>query len=192
MKGEKWNSRRLAGLSVGREVKHEVAVRMIPAMQGLHLMADLRGCAANLPAMTEPDALRALCLRAVHDGALTPVGELFHRFGPPGGVTGVVLLAESHLAVHTWPELGAVTLDVYVCNYGADNSARAQGLLAALQQGFSPAQVVAHSVVRGEVGDLGDQGNVDEVPAACATSDLFSTALNQGPSTRGSPGCTKA
>ena len=149
-------------------------------------MADLRGCAADLPAMTEPDALRALCLRAVHEAALTPVGELFHRFGPPGGVTGVVLLAESHLAVHTWPELGAVTLDVYVCNYGADNSARAQGLLAALQQGFAPEHVLAHKVVRGEVGDLG------EVPAVCATSDLFSAALNQGPSTRGSPGCTKA
>ena len=49
----------------------------------------------------------------------------------------MVLLAESHLAVHTWPELDAVTLDVYVCNFGADNSERAeiltQALLRALQ-----------------------------------------------------------
>ena len=66
----------------------------------------------------------------MRDAGLAPVGELFHRFPPapgsdePAGITGVVLLAESHLAVHTWPELGAVTLDVYVCNFGADNSAK--------------------------------------------------------------------
>ncbi len=75
------------------------------------------------------------------------MGELFHRFPPaPGstgrrGITGVVLLAESHLAVHTWPELAAVTLDVYVCNLGTDNSARAHALLDALVAAFAPTQV---------------------------------------------------
>ena len=92
---------------------------MIGRMQGLHLTADLHGC---LPggrahaAMTDRAALRELCLAAVQRSGLAPVGELFHRFEPagpgePAGVTGVVLLAESHLAVHTWPELGAVTLE---------------------------------------------------------------------------------
>jgi hypothetical protein len=52
-------------------------------------------------------------------------------------VTGVVL-AESHLAVHTWPELGVVTLDVYVCNLGGDHSAQAEALLADLQAAFEP------------------------------------------------------
>ena len=77
--------------------------------------------------MTEPAALRATCRAAVAAAGLTAVGELFHRFEPgraptaraPAGITGVVLLAESHLAVHTWPELEAATLDVYVCNLGA-------------------------------------------------------------------------
>jgi S-adenosylmethionine decarboxylase proenzyme len=78
--------------------------------------------------------LRQLCLRAVQGCGLSAVGELFHRFEQRGGgVTGVVLLAESHLAVHTWPELGAVTLDVYVCNFSGDNSARADSLLADLR-----------------------------------------------------------
>jgi len=54
----------------------------------------------------------------VQAAGLTPVDGVFHRFPLPGGVTGVVLLAESHVAVHTWPERGAVTLDVYVCNLG--------------------------------------------------------------------------
>ena len=118
-------------------------------MQGLHLTADLSECPVALPAFTEPAALRALCLQAVRDAGLQPVGELFHRFPAGGGVTGVVLLAESHLAVHTWPELGAVTLDVYVCNFGADNSARAHSLLGALIDAFEPAQVERHELVRG-------------------------------------------
>jgi S-adenosylmethionine decarboxylase len=128
---------------------------MIQRMHGLHLTADLHGCAPARAEMTEPDALRTRCLAAVHDSGLTPVGELFHRFAPapgsagPAGITGVVLLAESHLAVHTWPELGAVTLDVYVCNFGADNSARAHSLLGALIDAFEPAQVERHELVRG-------------------------------------------
>ncbi len=126
-------------------------------MRGLHLTADLRGCRAGASLMTEPSALREACLAAVARGGLTPVGELFHRFQPApnaspasaGGVTGVVLLAESHLAVHTWPEIDAATLDVYVCNLGSDNSARAETVLAMLIEAFAPAAVERHAVERG-------------------------------------------
>ena len=100
--------------------------------------------------MADADALRTLCLQAVASTGLQAVGELFHRFPAPGGVTGVVLLAESHLAVHTWPELGAVTLDVYVCNLGADNSARAHALLALLQAAFDPGHSEHHRLERGK------------------------------------------
>ncbi len=125
-------------------------------MQGLHLTADLRGCAACRPVMTETDTLREACLDAVESAGLTAVGELFHRFVPasptaaaPSGITGVVLLAESHLAVHTWPELEAATLDVYVCNLGADNSARAEALMDALVAAFAPARIERHAQRRG-------------------------------------------
>ena len=124
-------------------------------MRGLHLTADLRGCAAASAVMTTPAALRSACLAAVAAVELTPVGELFHRFATTdegagtAGITGVVLLAESHVAVHTWPELGAATLDVYVCNLGADNSRRAEALLATLIDAFAPAAVERHAVERG-------------------------------------------
>jgi len=128
-------------------------------MHGLHLTADLRDCPVARAVMTEPDALRAVCLAAVRAAGLQPVGELFHRFAPapgaqagaPIGITGVVLLAESHLAVHTWPEIAAVTLDVYVCNLGADNSARAHAVLESLIDAFAPAGIERHSLTRGEV-----------------------------------------
>jgi len=128
-------------------------------MHGLHLTADLRDCPVDRPVMADPAALRALCLAAVHAAGLQPVGELFHRFAPaagadpaaPVGITGVVLLAESHLAVHTWPEIASVTLDVYVCNMGNDNSARAHAVLAALTAAFAPAQIERHALQRGAV-----------------------------------------
>ena len=122
---------------------------MIHRMQGLHLTADLRGCSRANLSMTEPGALRTLCLQVVAEAGLQAVGELFHRFPPPGGVTGVVLLAESHLAVHTWPELGAVTMDVYVCNFGADNTAKAEALMQALLAAWQPASVDRQSLHRG-------------------------------------------
>ena len=119
-------------------------------MQGQHFTADLSGCPAAPAPMTDPQALRTLCLQAVRTCCLTPVGELFHAFPSPGGVTGVVLLAESHLAVHTWPERGAVTLDAYVCNVGADNSAAALQLVEQLIEAFRPRRVQRQRLQRGE------------------------------------------
>lgn len=119
-------------------------------MEGLHLTADLGGCACDAALLTDARRLRARCLAAVGQAGLQAVGELFHRYaGPaPQGVTGVVLLAESHVAVHTWPELGAVTLDVYVCNFGADNSAKAEALLTDLLGAFAPRDVQRHALQR--------------------------------------------
>ncbi len=89
-----------------------------------------------------------LCLAAVGETGLDTLIELFHRFArmpvqPESracGITDVVLLAESHLAVHTWPEIGAVTLDVYACHLGQVNSAKAEALKAALRTDFSTAR----------------------------------------------------
>ena len=77
------------------------------------------------------------------------MGESFHCFPAPGGITGMVLLAESHLAVHTWPELGAVTLDAYVCKLHGDHSAQAKALTARLELAFCAAQVERQRMVRG-------------------------------------------
>jgi len=122
-------------------------------MHGLHLTADLRGCPRPLALLTDATALQSLCVGEVRRAGLQAVNTLFHRFdappGEPAGITGVVLLAESHLAVHTWPELDAVTLDVYVCNFSADHGAAAEALMAALIAAFEPAEVQRHVLRRG-------------------------------------------
>lgn len=124
-------------------------------MKGLHLTADLSGCAAAA-LLTDVEALARLAREATGRSGLSVVAEHWHRFpAPPGeaaqaqGFTGMLLLAESHVALHTWPELAGVTLDVYVCNYGGDNSAKARALMDALVALFQPAQALRQELARG-------------------------------------------
>ncbi len=124
-------------------------------MHGLHLTADLHDCQCDTRWLLDAEALGAACLDAVAAAGLQGVGKLFHTFPDtshgPGGVTATVLLAESHLCIHTWPEQRAVTLDVYVCNFGGDHSARAHALLDSLLALFSPAHAQRHALTRGAV-----------------------------------------
>lgn len=122
-------------------------------MQGLHLTADLYRCRCDVAWLVDAERLGAWCVQAVVACGLQPVGQLFHRFPAsplgPGGVTATVLLAESHLCVHTWPEQQSVTLDVYVCNFGGDHAPKARALLDALLQLFAPEQVEQQGLQRG-------------------------------------------
>jgi S-adenosylmethionine decarboxylase len=128
-------------------------------MQGLHLTADLTYCQCDPAWLTDADRLGIACVQAVQAAGLQAVAQLFHTFaataqGPggqmsPGGVTATVLLAESHLCIHTWPEQRGVTLDVYVCNFGGDHSAKAQALMDSLKALFKPMHTVPHAIYRG-------------------------------------------
>ena len=71
--------------------------------QGTHLIGEWYGCDFSKEEAIDAVALRTLCLSLTKDAGLDVVGDVFHQFEPQG-VTGTVLLAESHLAIHTWPE----------------------------------------------------------------------------------------
>ena len=121
-------------------------------MNGLHLIAELHDCRCEPRLLHSVDALRELCLAVCATPGLTPVGQVFHQFGSaaePAGATGAIILAESHLAVHTWPELNAVTLDLYVCNFSQDNSAAARAGCDRLIVAFAPERTERREVVRG-------------------------------------------
>ncbi len=122
-------------------------------MNGLHLTADLSDCRCEAVWLTDADQLGAACVKAVEASGLQAVAQIFHTFpsheGGAGGVTATVLLAESHLCVHTWPEKSAVTLDVYVCNFGGDHSDKARALMAALMQLFLPGKAAVNALERG-------------------------------------------
>ena len=117
-------------------------------MDGIHLLGEWYGCPADTPVFARADALRDVCIKVVEEAGLTVVGERFFQFQPQG-VTGTVLLAESHLAIHTWPEAGFVTVDVYVCNYTTDNSDKAERVFRALQAALKPQRTRFQAIRRG-------------------------------------------
>lgn len=124
-------------------------------MHGLHLTADLYRCSGPMALMLDEEAIAALCRDHTVRAGLTAVDERWVKFpdwqGQPGGVTGTILLAESHLAIHTWPESGNVTLDVYVCNFSTDNSAKAQTLMDGVIAAYQPEQAVRQQLQRGDL-----------------------------------------
>jgi spermidine synthase/S-adenosylmethionine decarboxylase len=123
-------------------------------MNGLHILAEFHDCACDASLLRRVEDLRGLCLSACGGPGLTVVAEAFHGFGTaeaPAGATGAVVLAESHLAVHTWPELAAVTVDIYVCNFSQDNRAAAEGAFRQLEAAFQPARCVRRDIDRGSL-----------------------------------------
>lgn len=81
---------------------------------GLEWLVDATGCRPF--ALTSVGTLRSLFDRIISELDLHPVHDpQFHVFPPPGGVTGFVVLSESHLACHTYPEHGVITLNLYCC-----------------------------------------------------------------------------
>ncbi|MBN9417731.1 MAG: S-adenosylmethionine decarboxylase proenzyme [Candidatus Eremiobacteraeota bacterium] len=84
---------------------------------GRHIVAELSHC--NSEILTDLDRVQAAMVQAALV-ARAEIRELaFHRFYPTG-VSGVVVLAESHLAIHTWPDVGYAAIDVYTCGDTAE------------------------------------------------------------------------
>jgi len=81
---------------------------------GRHLILDLWGAVGALPFWNMDEAAEALKKAAAVAGT-TFMTERWHHFGDGHGYTGVIVLAESHVSVHTWPELGYAAIDAFYC-----------------------------------------------------------------------------
>ena len=85
---------------------------MPKGLKSLHVLAEFAGGEPSV--LDDPQALEALLVRSAKATGATVVGSQFHRL-PDGGVTGMVLLSESHLAIHTSPERGYAAADYFTC-----------------------------------------------------------------------------
>ncbi|WP_058249398.1 adenosylmethionine decarboxylase [Tropicibacter naphthalenivorans] len=111
-----------------------------PHAPGAHLLMDLYdGRGFDDPAVIEA-ALRA----AARAAGATVLSAGFHHFGTGAGVTGVLMLAESHISIHTWPERGFAAVDIFMCGEAQPDRA-AQAIETALR----PAHVELTRVLRG-------------------------------------------
>src|SRR5580658_6289219 len=108
----------------------------------MHLLVELGG-ASNL---CDPDHIdRTLCDAAEAAGA-TILHSHFHHFSPNGGVSGVVVLAESHISIHTWPERDFAAVDLFMCGCCDPYLS-----IPVLREAFAPARVDIGEQRRGRV-----------------------------------------
>ena len=108
---------------------------------GTHLLADLSGIAA--PRLRDSAALERLLRTAASTAGAQVLHSHFHSFGAGMGVTGVVLLAESHISIHTWPECGFAAVDIFMCG-----AARPQLALDAIKDALQAPHCQLQSVRR--------------------------------------------
>jgi S-adenosylmethionine decarboxylase len=107
---------------------------------GVHLIVDLRGAAR----LDDIDHIEATLRRCVAAARATLLHIHLHHF-QPSGVSGVAVLAESHISIHTWPEAGYAALDVFMCG-----SANPDACIPVLREAFSAKEVVVDELLRGK------------------------------------------
>lgn len=79
---------------------------------GTHLLVELREC--NPEILRSFDRVRSIMVSAARDAKATVIDVSFHEFNP-FGISGVVVIAESHLTIHTWPEYNYAAVDIFTC-----------------------------------------------------------------------------
>lgn len=100
---------------------------MSPA-RGIHLIADITATRG----LGDVALIEAVLREAAAAARVQVLGVNLHHFGPEQGVTGVALLAESHISIHTWPEEHLAAVDIFVCGAQADPEAALAVMLARL------------------------------------------------------------
>ncbi|MEE8576987.1 MAG: adenosylmethionine decarboxylase [candidate division Zixibacteria bacterium] len=84
---------------------------------GRHLIVEYSGCDRTL--LDDLESLERHLNDAVRKSGATIVKSVFHRYNPQG-VSGAVIIAESHLSIHTWPEYGYAAVDFFTCGQSVD------------------------------------------------------------------------
>lgn len=108
---------------------------------GMHLIIDLWGAGR----LDDLDHVRQALIDAVDAAGATLLHIHLHHFTPNGGISGVAVLAESHISIHTWPERGYAALDVFMCG-----DAQPHNAIPVLEQAFRPRTVKVEELYRGE------------------------------------------
>lgn len=110
---------------------------------GIHLVADFW----SGKTIEDPKELGELLFEAAKKAGNTPLNFAFHKFQPQG-ITGVLLLAESHIAVHSWPELNYLAVDIFTCG----KKTFPEKALKYLKEKLKPKKVKIYKLKRGIYG----------------------------------------
>jgi S-adenosylmethionine decarboxylase len=108
---------------------------------GAHLIVDLY----EAERLDDIDHIEATLRRCVDAAGATLLHIHLHHFEPNGGVSGVAVLAESHISIHTWPENGFAALDVFMCG-----KADPDACIPVLRESFIPKKIAVRDLLRGQ------------------------------------------
>ncbi|MGI6621484.1 MAG: adenosylmethionine decarboxylase [Bacillota bacterium] len=109
---------------------------------GRHVLAEVYGCEFDI--LNDLDKIREVMVSAALSAGAEVIETTFHRFSPQG-ISGVVVISESHLAIHTWPELGYAAIDVFTCGTNVDPWVAMEAII----DEFGATSVTATEVKRG-------------------------------------------
>jgi S-adenosylmethionine decarboxylase len=118
---------------------------------GKHLLLELKDCDREL--LNDIGFLKKALLSAAVEAGATVLGESFHQFSPQG-VSGVVVVSESHLCIHTWPEYGYAAADIFTCGDSVQPEKAAEFLVRELSARSHSAVTMQRGVLDAE-GSLG-------------------------------------
>ncbi|OIP76270.1 MAG: S-adenosylmethionine decarboxylase proenzyme [Parcubacteria group bacterium CG2_30_36_18] len=110
---------------------------------GIHLIAEFWGGKI----IEDPKEIDKILILAAKKADNTPLEVTIHKFQPQG-ITGVVLLAESHIAIHSWPEINYVAVDIFTCG----EKAIPYKAIDYLKKKFKPKKVEIQKITRGKIG----------------------------------------
>lgn len=110
---------------------------------GKHTLIDYYDCDPQI--LSDPVQIREILLTAIRRCGLTIVLETFHHFAPHG-VSGVVVIAESHATIHTWPEHGYAAVDLFTCG----SKMHGEQLHVLIQSGLGSARSSQSLINRGD------------------------------------------
>jgi S-adenosylmethionine decarboxylase len=136
---------------------------------GTHLVVDAWDAPADL--LNHPERIKQALIEAITEGKATLIDMCVHQFSPHG-VTATATLAESHIAIHTWPEYGYFAADLFFCGEGKPKEA-----MKILQTRLQAKQSSMREIERGfpQVLTKDDQVDLEELLSLCQTTASFSS-----------------
>lgn len=116
--------------------------------KSLHILADFYNCQGEQKFFTHKGIVKRKTLAMIKRAGFRIVASRFHKFGDNAGITGVIIVSESHLTLHTWPEKQFVNLDVFFCNYSRDNSVKVRNIIQEFKELYKPKKIRKREIWR--------------------------------------------
>lgn len=113
---------------------------------GLHILGEIH--TRDIKKLNSLELMKKQISKIIKEFRLHELGSFYYKFPKENGFTGLISLVESHIAIHTWPELNYLTIDVYLCNYSKDNSATCKKVFKEITHLFKPVKIRKTTVVR--------------------------------------------